>query len=84
MRKSKIFIFVWNKPNPLPPILQPSCITTSFPIIEFFIVTLDPIKQFLPICTLCSIIVLLPIDVFLPILTCFPIKIFLPNVTEVN
>ena len=50
-------------------------------IIEFLIITPDPITQFLPIETFCSIIVLDPIIEFLPILTPFPIKTLLPNFT---
>ena len=55
---------------------------TLSPIIVFLIIKLDPIIQFLPICTSCSIIVLEPINVFLPITTFLPIKVFLPNMTD--
>ena len=51
-------------------------------IIEFFIVTKEPITQLSPIITLLSIILLLPILEFFPILTFFPIKTFLPNFTS--
>ena len=55
--------------------------TTESFIMEFFIITPDPITQFFPIETFFSIIVLDPIIEFLPILTPFPIKTLLPNFT---
>ena len=58
--------------------------TTLFPINEFLIIICEPIVQFLPILTFCSIIVLLPISDDLPILTFFPIKTLLPNFTPGN
>ena len=54
------------------------------PIIVFLILTFEPIMQFLPIFTFCSITVLTPKVVLDPILTPFPMKLFLPNVTEGN
>ena len=53
-------------------------------MIEFFKITWEPIIQFFPIETLCSIIVLLPIIELLPNLTFFPIKTLLPNFTLEN
>ena len=55
--------------------------TTLSPIIVFFKIIPDPIIQFLPIITLCSIIVLEPINEFLPNFTPLPIKTLLPNLT---
>ena len=82
MGKRKFLSCKGIKPNPFIPILQPSCITTLFPIIVFLKVTFEPIRQLFPMLTFFSIIVLCPIEVFDPILTPFPIKIFLPNVTD--
>ena len=46
------------KPNPFFPIIAPSKICTLSSIIEFLIMTLEPMQQLLPILTLFSIIVL--------------------------
>ena len=70
-------------PDPFCPILQPSCITTFSPIIEFFIILVDPITQFFPITTFFSIIVLEPIIEFLPIFTFLPTKTLFPNLTAI-
>ena len=48
---------------------------------QFFITTKDPIEQFSPIFTSCSIVELFPIIVFFPILTLSPISTFFPNFT---
>ena len=77
----KLLFFIGINPNPFNPTFDPSWILTKFEIIEFLIVTKDPIIQFSPIKTLLSIILLLLIKVFAPILTFFPIKTFLPNFT---
>ena len=82
MWKFNIFIFKGINPKPFCPILQLSCNTTSFPIIEFLIITFEPITQFFPIITFCSIIELDPIFVFLPIFTFLPIKTLFPNLTD--
>ena len=63
------------------PIFEPSCITPLSPIIEFLIIICEPIIQFSPMETSCSIIVMLKIIVFLPNFTFFPIKTLLPNFT---
>ena len=82
MRKFKIFIFFWYKTKSFLTNFVPSCITTLSPIIAFLITTFEPITQFLPILTLCSIIVFEPINEFLPIFTFLPIKTLLPNLTD--
>jgi len=71
------------KPNPLLPILTPSFMCTSFSSTEFLITTKDPIEQFSPIFTSCSIIELFPIAVFFPIWTFSPISTFFPNFTSI-
>ena len=72
----KATFFDGKKPNPFFPKIQESRIWTSSPIIEFLIITLDEIIQFLPITTLLSIITLFPITEFLPIETFLPINTF--------
>ena len=52
--------------------------------INSLITTFEPIKQFSPMITSCSIIELLPIVEFFPIFTFLPINTFLPNSTDLN
>ena len=60
---------------------HPSKIFTLLFIIEFLIITLDPIEQLFPIITFFSIIELWPTKQFFPILTFLPTNTFFPNFT---
>ena len=78
---SNIYFFIREKTKSFFPITELSRILTLLPINEFFINTLLPITEFLPIHTFDSIIELCPIKHLLPIFTFFPNKTFLPNLT---
>ena len=57
-----LFFESGKKPKPFFPITQLSKILTLFLIMEFLIITFEPIEQLFPIITFFSIIVLWPIE----------------------